>query len=245
MALRAVTLLGENTVPILADLCRYLSEVIGEEVVPDRRSPPSSDVAAGRAATADVIWACGYLMCDLIDTGRVDAEIVAAPIFEGQAGPVYHSVIVAADPAIRSLADARGRRLAINEQASWSGHRALLRHLGEQESDLTLFADVVETGSHRASVEAVAAGEADVASIDHTVWDHLARVRPDLGGVAVIDRTRDWPAPPFAVGDRIASATRRVLRAAIEDTGPFDVDGLVTLVPAGRHDYDVMAPTSR
>ena len=244
MALRAVTLLGENTVAILADLCRHVSEVTGIEVTPDDRPPPSSDGAPERVAEADLIWGCGYLMCKLIDSGRLDAEIVAAPVLHGEQGPVYHSVLVAADPAIRSLQDACGRTLAINEPASWSGHHALVRHLQANGLDVSLFASTVETGSHRASIEAVAAGTAAVASIDHTVWEHAVRSGQVVGTVRVVDRTQDWPAPPIAVHRGVAPAARRELVEVVERIPDHAVDGLVGTVPAHRRDYDVMVPAA-
>ena len=234
MALRAVTLLGENTVPILADLCRHLTATTGIEIEPDPRPPPASVDAADRAAGADLIWGCGSLMCDLVDSGRLDAEIVAAPVFEGETGPVYHSVIVAADPSIRSVDDARGSRLAINEPESWSGHLALVRHLASLDRDVSMFVDIVKTGSHRSSIDAVAAGEADVASIDHTVWEHLGQG----GRVRAVERTQDWPAPPFAFHERVGPSERGALIAALTVLRP--AMGLDRVALVSRSSYSVM-----
>lgn len=237
MGLSATTLLGENTVPILDGLCRRLAVTDGLEIVRDDDGP-----APDRAGDADLVWACGYLMCELIDAGRVDAEIVAAPVFAGQQRAVYHSVVVAVDPSIRSLSDAGGRSLAINEPISWSGHLALVEHLTTLGSDLSTFGRIVETGSHRASVAAVAAGEADLAAIDHTVWADLAR-RSQIGPeMRVIDRTRDWPAPPFAVHRRVSAGARRALLAALVAVSPGEVVGLAGVSPASRLDYEVMSP---
>lgn len=238
--LTAITLLGENTVSILDDLCRHVSEATGVEVVanagPLRPSPP-----AERAGGADLVWACGYLMCDIIDSGRFDAKIVAAPIFAGQLAAVYHSVLVTANPEVRSLADAGGRVLAINETISWSGHHALVEHLAAHGTDLSMFERVVETGSHVASIERVASGAADLAAIDHTIWTD-ARTGGRFADVRVIDRTPDRPAPPFAVHERVDPSTRRRLVAGLITTPQDSVAGLAGLLPASRHDYDVMSP---
>ena len=239
--LRAVTLLGDNTVPILGDLCRHLV-ASGVAIEPDPRPPPRSTEAAARAEGADLIWGCGYLMCELIDAGRLDAEIVAAPVFEGQTEPVYHSVIVAADPRVRSLQDAAGRTLAINEPVSWSGHLALVRHLAAAGHDLSLFGSVVETGSHRGSVDAVACGDAAVASIDHTIWEHLGAHGQIGDAVRVIDRTADWPAPPIAVHRRVAPTVRRTIEEHLERLPDATIGGLHGTVRAARRDYAVMAP---
>lgn len=236
-ALRAVTLLGENTVPILDRLCAHLSSVTGGSLVR----------VAGAPQAADLVWGCGYLLRELIDDGRLDAEIVASPVFAGETEAVYHSVLVAADRSIRTVDDARGKVLAINEEISWSGHHALTEHLAEYGTGLSMFDRVVMTGSHRSSVEAVAAGTADVAAIDHTVWEHLSD-RPGLvGGVGVIGRTRDWPAPPFAVHRRLAPQIRDALVTALVSLTPDAVPGLAGAVPSSGGDYDVMRrpPTER
>lgn len=237
MGLSATTLLGDNTVPILDGLCRRLGETAGLEIVRDDDRP-----APDRAGDADLVWACGYLMCELIDTRRVAAEIVAAPVFAGEERPVYRSVVVAADPSIRSLDDVAGRRLAINESISWSGHLAFVEHLATVGLDLSVFARVVETGSHRASVAALAAGEADVASIDHTVWADLARRSAAGPHTRIIDRTRDWPSPPFAVHRRVPAEVRRTLLAALVAISPGEVVGLAGIRPASRPDYDEVSP---
>jgi ABC-type phosphate/phosphonate transport system substrate-binding protein len=239
--IRAVTLLGDNTVPILDGLCRHVGEETGFDILVDGRLDSSSGAVA-RAEDADLIWACGYLMCDLIDSGRLAAQIVAAPIFAGEEGPVYHSVIVAADPAIRTIDDARGRRLAINEPISWSGYLALVDHLGSVGTDLSIFERVVATGSHLASVEAVAGGEADIAAIDHTVWSKLVRQRQVAATLRAIDRTRDWPAPPFAVHRRISTGARRAIVASMSTISPNEIVDLEGVAPASRVDYDVMSP---
>ncbi len=240
MGLTAVTLLGENTVPILAGLCSWLTEATGVDIAADRRLPGTSAEAAERAGDADLIWGCGFLVCQLVDSGRLDAEIVAAPVFAGETGPVYHSVIVTADPAIEGLCDASGGVVAINEMVSWSGHLALVDHLAAIGSNLSMFERVVTTGSHAASVEAVARGDADVAAIDHTVWAQLARQLRAGTGLRVIDRTKEWPAPPFALHRRRPTDERRTMAAAMVAIPPKLIVDLAGVVPASRADYEVM-----
>ena len=58
----------------------------------------------------------------------------------------------------------------------------------------------------------------------------------------VIDRTRDWPAPPFAVHRRVAAETRRLLIDALTGATPGDVEGLTGISAAARSDYHVLRP---
>lgn len=233
--LRAVTLLAENTVGMLDDVCARLEPALGRDLV--RVPVGEPDVAE----SADLVWGCGYLLRQLIDGDQLDAEIVAAPVFEGQERAVYHSVVVTGRDGVGSIAEARAGRLAINEPVSWSGHHALLEHLGRSGMDASLFESVVETGSHAASVDAVAAGIADLAAIDHTVWDWLVASGRVPARVRVIARTRDWPAPPFAVGGRLGREERSRLAGALLALPPGAVDGLAAIAPASRGDYATMA----
>lgn len=248
--MKSATYLGDNTVAILEALSGHLGSVTGLTLDFDASAPRTSPDAAGEggADTAHLIWACGLLTNDLITAGRSDAEIVAAPVFVGQTEPVYHSVIVCRRGSdLDSLASAAGTRLAINEPESWSGHHGLAAHLGTTGMGIDSFSQVIQTGSHLNSVAAIRAGEADVAAIDHTVWEHLLATTDETAGLAVIERTEDWPAPPFSLCRGLGAESRTRLRDALVSVGPGDIDGLVRIVPASRANYRAMttaAPTA-
>lgn len=100
----------------------------------------------------------------------------------GGAGVLYSSAIIArkgegarvaapetGEPVL-PLSLFRGRKLAFNEYRSMSGHLALKRDLEAMGENLDLFSRLIETGAHRASVIAVARGEADFAAIDCRSW---------------------------------------------------------------------------
>ncbi|NTF34829.1 PhnD/SsuA/transferrin family substrate-binding protein [Rhizobium skierniewicense] len=64
----------------------------------------------------------------------------------------------------------RGQKLAFNDHHSMSGYLALKRDLEAIGESLDLFSALIETGAHRASVLAVARGDADFAAIDCRSW---------------------------------------------------------------------------
>jgi ABC-type phosphate/phosphonate transport system substrate-binding protein len=239
VGLSTITFLGDNTRPILQALAAHVAATTGVdiEVVP---TPSGSSRRSVRSSGgADLTWACGFLTVEMIDAGDLDVEIIAAPVFAGEDGPTYHSVLIARQE-ITDPVRFRGT-VAVNERESWSGHHALGHHFEAIGSEHAV-AGVRVTGSHRRSVEAVAVGEADLAAIDHTVWAHLAETTSVTAGLMVIDRTRDWPAPPFALHRRVAAETRRRLIDALTATTPGDVEGLTGIVAAARSDYHVMRP---
>ena len=244
--LRAATYLGDNTRPIMRDLVGYLAEATGVEVVVDDEAGKTTVEALRHAPTLDLVWMCGYPTVSLIAAGRMSHAIVAAPVFAGHGGPVYHAVLVTHETGPPSLAAALETRLAVNEVESWSGYLGLKAHV-ERSFPGRWFADRTVTGSHRASLGALANRTCDVASIDVTVWDHALADRPEeLAGLRVIDRTDDWPAPPFSLSSKLESGTRDSLNEALHALGPADIASLDGVVPAGVDLYqDMILPPRR
>ncbi len=219
-----VTYLGDNVLPIATGLAEEL----------DMELISGDTLATIQRQRADIYWMCGLLTVELIDSGRLAADIVAAPVFSGQPGPLYHSVIIAASPA---AADLSGRRLVINEVGSWSGNHALRVH---RLVSPVSFASVVESGTHARSIDMLLAGEADVAAIDHTIWEHRLATDPLAHSLFVVGRTRDWPAPPFSVSRRLVEtdAVRQALVRAVPA-------GLERIVEAASTDYDPIRAAMR
>lgn len=124
--------------------------------------------------------------------------------FEGGEGELYRSAIVMRKgEKRRNIADGRGLRFAFNERHSMSGYLAPARDLAQAgviESEaafLSFWSEMVETHAHRASVLAVAAGRADVATIDCRTWAYCRRFEPLASALAVIGWTTPRMGLPF------------------------------------------------
>jgi ABC-type phosphate/phosphonate transport system substrate-binding protein len=114
---------------------------------------------------------CGYPLRTSL-AGRV--RYVGTPVYavEGTEGPYYRSaLVVRADDAAQSIADLRGRRAAFNATHSQSGYNSFREVVSPFAEGGRFFAETVATGSHAASLEAVAAGRADVAAIDPVTFE--------------------------------------------------------------------------
>lgn len=233
MTLQAVTALGPNTLGPLGDMVDHLRSrghdlEVGDPIV----------AAEHRYEGIDLLWACGLLTMELMADG-LDLVVSLGPVFEGQSAALYHSVIITRADPVGSIRP--GRRLAVNDYGSWSGYRGLLHHSaagGRYQPARS--ADIVLTGSHVASVNAVARGEADMAAIDSTVWDWLSEREPHLATeVDVVGRTVDWPAPPVSIGPGVDPGLRAGLVSDL-----LDFAGPPTLVPASPDAYRFMADFS-
>jgi ABC-type phosphate/phosphonate transport system substrate-binding protein len=166
--------------------------------------------------------ACGYPYMKAL---RGRAALVATPQYEasGCAGPFHCSaIVVRKTQRAGALADLRGASLALNSPSSGSGmnllRAAVARHAGRRP----FFTRVTLTGSHAASVEAIAAGEADVAAIDCVTWAHLETFRSALTrGLRVLGWTDTSPGLPLitsrAGGPRLRTALFQALADVARD----------------------------
>lgn len=188
--------------------------------------------------SADVIWMCGFLTRKFIDEGRLAADIVAAPVFVGEAAAVYRTLVVAPiGSSARDLSDLEGARLVINESESWSGNHALAVHLAAEGKAVRHFRSVFESGSHSASLLAILQDEADCTALDSSVWSLLPKEMKDR--LRVVERTRDWPAPPVSVTRRLDDGERRGAVQTLMATGSDRA--VERFSPIGRSAYDEMA----
>src|SRR4051794_23404579 len=147
--------------------------------VPDALKRDESEDLDGLWRSPDLLLGqtCGYpLMTRLKGAVRV----VALPHFgfSGCTGPLHRSVLIvprASDAG--SLADLRSTRCAVNGFDSNSGMNLLRAAVAPIAAGRPFFSAVLVTGAHVASLEAVAAGGADLAAIDCVTYGHLTRWR--------------------------------------------------------------------
>ena len=162
----------------------------------------------------------------------------------------YYSVIVcrAGDDRGRDadLTRFAGARLAANGTDSHSGYWSLGHHLHGLVGDAPLLGACRFTGSHRASIRSIAAGEADLAAIDVHSWRLALEHEPAASSLAVIGTTTAAPGVVCITGaasaihaDVIASA----LADASTDLSGADAEAL-QLAGFRRRDsasFDVVA----
>jgi ABC-type phosphate/phosphonate transport system substrate-binding protein len=107
----------------------------------------------------------------------------------------YHSVvIVGADHPATSLVELREATAAVNGADSQSGHAAL-RHALIAAPDAV--DEAIVSGSHRASIELVATGAADIAAIDAVSWELALAHEPAADRCRVLGRTEPTPGLPL------------------------------------------------
>jgi ABC-type phosphate/phosphonate transport system substrate-binding protein len=225
----------------------------------------AADIAASetldRSRSSEEVWrdpglvlsqTCGFPVATRL---RDFVRLVATPIYdvEGCDGPRYSSFIVASSAERGGpLADFAGRRVAFNSRDSLSGYVTLvaaLREAGLRPDQL----EWVETGSHRASVRAVAEGRADLAAIDALCWALALSFEAEaVSRLQTIGQTPLRPAPPTITSAGRSPEEVEAIRAALSDAAAsrateearraLRIDGVAVL---GAADYEPLANLMR
>ncbi|SEI19100.1 ABC-type phosphate/phosphonate transport system, substrate-binding protein [Rhizobium tibeticum] len=196
---------------------------------------------------------CGY---PYVQHLRDKVQLVASPVYglPGCDGPLICSfVIVNAKSPAQSIADMRGTRAAINEPGSNSGYNLFRAFVAPHAVDGRFFSAVLETGGHRASIDAVSSGEADVAAIDCVTFGNTLRFDPDcVAGVRILAETAKGPGLPFITAAATSAKDLGILRRALAETiadavlaKVCDTLSLRGISLLGDADYEVLAQLDR
>ncbi|MBM3613335.1 MAG: phosphate/phosphite/phosphonate ABC transporter substrate-binding protein [Alphaproteobacteria bacterium] len=205
---------------------------------PDRRDRPEGDLLA-HWLRPDLLLSqtCGLPYRSVLHE-RV--ELMGTPDFGLEGCPPGHYcsvIVVRAGDRRRRLHEYDGARLAYNDAISQSGWAAPLVHAAASGIRLR---PGPRTGAHRASIRAVAEGQADLAAIDAVTWRLLRDRDPVAAGLRECDRTSPTPGLPcIAARGQDARALAAALTRATEDLAPGAraVLGLRGIVPIAREAY--------
>ncbi len=188
--------------------------------VPTERHRPPDFLAHFKSSSLLFSQCCGYPYLKFFSK---DLLLVGTSVydFRGCEGPNYRSfIIVRQDEAAASLLEMRGRRCAINAPHSQSGYNCLRAALCALRAPKPMFSQVIETGGHIASLEAVARGQADLAAIDCVTFGLVQRYRPNLiSNLNILAETLSAPGLPYVTagdGD-CRSRLRQGISAALND----------------------------
>ncbi len=108
-------------------------------------------------------------------------------------------------------------RYAVNVRDSLSGYVALAAALREAGLDPACI-EWVDTGSHRASVRAVADGQAEVAAIDAVCWALAEKYESEaVRGLSVLCRTPLRPGLPLITAGSRSDDELALLQGVLED----------------------------
>lgn len=143
------------------------------------------------------------------------AELLAVSVKDGES--VYHAgIFVPVDAPMSGIADLRGRRVAfgdINSASSFTVQVAMMLEAGLDPA--TELAAIHLTGSHAASLAALAEGRVDAACLSFPSYARAVnRGVIDAARFRVLVRSEGIPNPPMALHSGLPAALKQRLRAA-------------------------------
>jgi ABC-type phosphate/phosphonate transport system substrate-binding protein len=196
---------------------------------------------------------CGY---PYVTALKETVTLIAAPeySFPGCEGASHRSFIIRRlSDARRALGEFRGAIAAVNAHDSNTGMNLFRATIAPVAGGQAFFSSIVVTGSHEASVTAVAEGRADLASIDCVSFRLLERGRPELiERVAIVAESPVSPCLPFVASGSLPPSTivavREALFAALDDpglAGTRDALGLAAARVLMQPDYERVLAVER
>ena len=206
-----------------APLMRYLETRLGMKV----EYTPVTDYAASVEALVnrkiDLAWFGGFTFVQ----AHVRSGGKVIPLVQREEDEKFRSVFITSDPAVKSLADLKGRDVSFGSQSSTSGHlmpRSFLLATGlNPERD---FRRVAYSGAHDATIAAVASGKVQAGALNISVWEKfVADKKVDTTKVRVLFTTPPYVDYNWTVHADMPAALREKLTRAFLDLSPATPEG--------------------
>lgn len=206
-----------------APLMSYLEKTLGVPVV----FTPVTDYAAAVEALVnrqvDLAWLGGFTFVQ----AKVRSGDRVIPLVQRLEDESFRSVFITTDPAIKTLADLKGRDVSFGSQSSTSGHlmpRHFLLEAGvDPDKD---FHRVAFSGAHDATIAAVASGKVDAGALNISVWEKFVdQKKVDSSKVRVFFTTPPYYDYNWTVHADMPEAQRQRLQAAFLALDPNTPEG--------------------
>jgi ABC-type phosphate/phosphonate transport system substrate-binding protein len=229
---------------------RAALEAEGTADLPMHLSPSALPLPASIAPETLFSQMCGYPLLRLY-AGQY--QLLGTPLYDlpgsglrADGLPTHRAFIVVSRASdAREIADLRGSRFAMNGFDSNSGMNLPRRLFAPLAEGGRFFSSVTVSGGHLRSMEAVAAGEADAASIDCVTYGFCGTYRPALvDELRILAETAASPAIPFitaaATPPDTVAALIRVLTGSDAVRAAMAGLHIAAIVPPRPADYEAV-----
>ena len=201
----------------------YLAKVTGLKV----EFTPVTDYAASVEGLInhklDMVWFGGFTFVQAND--RSKGKVI--PLVQRVEDEKFRSVFITTSPAIKTLADLKGKTLTFGSESSTSGHLMprsyLLAAKIDPDTDLKR---VAFSGAHDATVAAVAGGKVDAGALNISVWEKLVEAKKvDTNTVRVFYTTPGYYDYNWSVSSSMPAAMQKKITdafLALDPSKPAD-----------------------
>jgi phosphonate transport system substrate-binding protein len=234
-----------------APLMKYLETKLGVKV----EFTPVTDYAASVEALVnkkvDLAWFGGFtfVQANVRSGGKV------IPLVQREEDEKFKSVFITSDPAIKTLADLKGKDVSFGSQSSTSGHlmpRSFLMQSGiNPDKD---FKRVAFSGAHDATIAAVASGKVQAGALNISVWNKFVdEKKVDTEKVRVFFTTPpyydyNWSVHadmPVALRDKLSAAMLALSQDTPEGKEILQLQRATRFVPTKADNYKGIEAAAR
>jgi phosphonate transport system substrate-binding protein len=230
------------------NLIKIIEDLTGIEITPIRVTDYNAAVEAVRANRAQIAWYGGKTYIQAVEIANVEA--FAAGVRKGDTDASYFAYfVVRADSDLKTLADVKGKNLALNSIGSTSGD--LIPQVELVKSGLSVknkddFKNVHYAGSHDACLLAVINKHVDVCGMSSRNFDaRIADGTIKLEQVRIIHSSSPVPPPPLAYSKNLPLEVRNKIKAATLEAHKYGKIGgyggeMSHYIEVTDSDYDVL-----
>jgi phosphonate transport system substrate-binding protein len=193
------------------EIFRYISDEMGYPVEFHQRKTYAEINQMLEAGQLDFAFICTGAYVELDFSKGV--ELLAVPVSGGR--PSYNAYVIVSDAfAAHSFEDLKGSRFAFTDPLSNTGHLYALHRLKEfNETYESFFESTMFTYGHDISIQLVAKGVVDAATINQLIFDYLKVYQPErIEGVRIIEVSPDYGNPPIVISQRLKGEKREQLK---------------------------------
>ncbi len=203
----------EDFLQVNRHLLQYVGEKIGMpvELVLRKSYQEMNDMLEKGEVDAAFVCSVPYIL----GRDKFGLELLVVPQINGE--PLYYSyVVVPKDSEARRFEDLRGKIYAFSDPLSNSGKLVPTYFLAKMgETPDSFFKGYIYTQSHYNSIEAVAVGFVDGASVDSYVWDLADATDPKFTKkTKIIEKFIPFPFTPFVIRKEIDPVLKERIRGA-------------------------------
>jgi len=204
----------KETSKYYSEMLHYIGEKIGMNVEVVQRENYAEMDSLLEKGEVDVAFICAgpYVK----DHEKFGAELLVAPQSYGK--PFYHAyIIVHKDSSIKGFEDLKGKRFAFTDPKSNTGKLVPTYMIAKKfkTTPEKFFSEVIYTRSHDRSIEAVAKGLVDGASVDSLIYDYAAKKNPTYTSLTkIIEKSPPYGIPPVVVTKKVPPRLRESLKQA-------------------------------
>ncbi len=186
---------------------------------------------------------------------QLNLHPIARPLWLDGTSTYYGKIFTRKDTGIKTVADMRGKRLALVERATTAGYvfpLAYFRNHGVKSLD-EYFAAYFFTGSHDAAITAVLEGDAEVGAAKNTIFDKVLAENPQARQkLVVLANSPMVPSNGLCLRPELVpkyaaklSSILLTMHQNTEGAAVLDRFGALRFIPTSKADYQVVMDIAR